>query len=73
MPSPLTWNFQTQAMMELGARECTVQQAPQCFSCPIRMHCHAFSDLENFVEGGGCAKQGMSRFVIAYPAKVGLG
>ena len=64
----LTWRHPVQAVMELGAKVCTVHQPPDCAHCPIRRQCQAYAQVEEHrVAGGGPAN---APSVMAYPGKV---
>ena len=57
-----------QAVMELGAKVCTVHQAPDCAHCPIRRQCQAYAEVEEHRAAGRDPEGGPS--VMAYPGKV---
>lgn len=52
--------------MELGAVVCT--QAPKCAECPIRIHCGAYADVRQHVDGGG--SMATAPPVTRFPTKV---
>lgn len=55
--------------MELGACICTVHQPPACNVCPIRAHCRALRDLQDFEAQGGDLTGVDAPLVSQYPAK----
>ena len=57
-----------QAVMELGAKVCTVHQPPDCAACPIRQQCQAHAEVEEYRAAGGDPASAPS--VMAYPCKV---
>ncbi len=57
-----------QAVMELGAKVCTVHQSPDCARCPIRRQCLAHAEVEAHEAAGGAPADAPS--VMAYPGKV---
>ena len=66
----LSYEGLLQAMMELGACICTVHQPPACNLCPIRMHCQAYGDLQEYVSQGGQLTDIEAPLVSQYPSKV---
>ena len=59
-------------MMELGACVCTVHQPPACDVCPIRLHCQAYGDVQQYLSHGGELTQTDAPVVSQYPAKVSV-
>jgi len=57
-----------QAVMELGAKVCTVHQPPDCAACPIGQQCQAHAEVEEYRGAGGDPASAPS--VMAYPCKV---
>ena len=58
-----------QAVMELGATVCTIHQTPSCGSCPVRRHCHAFSQQEQHNQAAW-TKGAAAPLVTDFPIKV---
>ncbi|KAL3154142.1 hypothetical protein ABBQ32_013669 [Trebouxia sp. C0010 RCD-2024] len=58
-----------QAMMELGACVCTVHQPPACKACPIRGHCRAYAEVQDYLLQGGEPSSVDAPQVLHYPAK----